>query len=215
MRYLYILIIPLNIIFFINCSKTDEVIKKHQTNNGFQNPSANFEDHSFFSVITWRFKRMFEKVPSLNPKEYSFSVLKNNGLRLKTNNPHPSLTWIGHATVYIQLDGKGILTDPIWSERCSPVTWAGPKRYTPPGLAINKIPYLHYVVISHSHYDHMDLPTLKKLEKRFHPIFITGLANKKLLMDNGLKNVIELDWWQEHDVNEMLKIGGSIGKKAI
>ena len=168
----------------------------HHKGNKFINPSPEFEDHSFWAVIKWRWKRLFEKLPSLDPEDYHLAISPNDGVLLAKNNPHLSLTWVGHATVYIQLDGKGILTDPIWSDRASPFSHMGPKRYTKPGIAIEDLPYLHYVVISHNHYDHLDLPTLKQLEQKFHPVFLTGLGNKPKLIDNKIKNVVELDWWQ-------------------
>lgn len=107
-----------------------------------------------------------------------------------------TVTFINHATVLLQWQGINILTDPIWSERASPFSRAGPKRVHEPGIAFNDLPHIDLVLISHNHYDHLDLPTLQKLEKRDKPLFITGLGNRALLSANGISNAKELDWWQ-------------------
>lgn len=101
------------------------------------------------------------------------------------------------------MDGVSILTDPIWSDRCSPVSFAGPKRFTPPGIQLENLPNIDVVIISHNHYDHMDLPTLLDLEKKFHPTFIVGLGNRESLLKEGLGSVIELDWWENTKIKEV------------
>jgi L-ascorbate metabolism protein UlaG (beta-lactamase superfamily) len=107
-----------------------------------------------------------------------------------------SVTFINHATVLIQADGLNILTDPIWSERPSPFRGIGPKRVRAPGLSLAALPPIDLVLISHNHYDHMDLPTLKALQKRFHPLIVTGLGNDLFLKAQGFHRVKALDWWQ-------------------
>ena len=108
------------------------------------------------------------------------------------------LTYINHATVLIQMHGYNFLTDPIWSERCSPVSFAGPKRHRAPGVQFQHLPPIHAILISHNHYDHLDLPTLHRLEKRDQPLILAGLGTKSFLQKEGFKNVVELDWWQHH-----------------
>ena len=105
-------------------------------------------------------------------------------------------TYINHATILIQVDGLNILTDPIWSERASPVTFAGPKRIRPPGVAISDLPDIDLILISHNHYDHLDTETLKQLRQRQdkEPIIVSGLGNAALLANLGYEKAIELDW---------------------
>ncbi len=106
------------------------------------------------------------------------------------------ITPIGHATFLIQMDGVNILIDPIWSERCSPVSWAGPRRYKSPGIRFEDLPPIDCVLVSHNHYDHLDLPTLKRLAKKGAPRAIVPLGNRDLMQEAGFPHSDELDWWQ-------------------
>ena len=106
------------------------------------------------------------------------------------------VTFVNHSTVLIQVDSLNILTDPIWSARASPVSWYGPKRHRPPGIRFDDLPPIDLVIISHNHYDHMDVPTLKRLVARFHPRVVTGLGNARYLATQGVPNAEDIDWWQ-------------------
>lgn len=103
------------------------------------------------------------------------------------------VTHVNHATVLLQMDGVNILTDPIWSDRCSPVQWTGPKRHRAPGLRFEDLPPIDMIVISHNHYDHMDLATLRRLPGV--PIFVP-LGNAAFLERHGVRGARDLDWWQ-------------------
>jgi L-ascorbate metabolism protein UlaG (beta-lactamase superfamily) len=103
------------------------------------------------------------------------------------------VTWIGHATVLVQTQGLNILTDPIWSERASPFSFVGPKRVRAPGVAFERLPKIDLVLISHNHYDHMDLPTLKRLWERDRPLIVTSLGNDTILRGRGIE-AAALDW---------------------
>ncbi|HZE22051.1 MAG TPA: MBL fold metallo-hydrolase [Desulfobaccales bacterium] len=114
---------------------------------------------------------------------------------VQLNRPDPAkiqVTWVGHSTFLIQMAGVNILTDPIWSERASPVTFAGPKRHAPPGLKWQNLPTIDAVVISHNHYDHLDLATVKRLGNQSGFFVPLGLA--RWFNEAGLSNVVELDW---------------------
>ena len=102
------------------------------------------------------------------------------------------VTFINHATTLLQLDGINILTDPIWSERTSPVGFAGPRRHRPPGIRFEDLPPIDLVLVSHNHYDHLDIPTLKRLRRCK---IITPLGNGALMRRHGIA-ATELDWWQ-------------------
>jgi N-acyl-phosphatidylethanolamine-hydrolysing phospholipase D len=108
----------------------------------------------------------------------------------------PALTWIGHATFYVRMDGSAFLTDPIYSERASPLSFAGPRRLVPPGVPLEALPCLDFVLLSHDHYDHTDLPTVRALAARGVPFVVpTGLAG--LVKEAGGRVAAELGWWQE------------------
>jgi L-ascorbate metabolism protein UlaG (beta-lactamase superfamily) len=105
------------------------------------------------------------------------------------------VTWIGHATVLVQTNGLNILTDPIWSQRASPFSFVGPKRVRQPGVNFEDLPKIDLVLISHNHYDHMDVPTLKRLWERDRPRIVTSLGNDAILKAKGI-GATALDWGQ-------------------
>ncbi len=110
------------------------------------------------------------------------------------------ITFVNHATTLIQVSGINILTDPMWSERCSPVSFAGPKRHRRPGIRFEDLPPIDLVLVSHNHYDHLDLPTLQALERRDRPLILTPLGNSALMARAGIFGARDLDWWQAEAV---------------
>jgi N-acyl-phosphatidylethanolamine-hydrolysing phospholipase D len=121
----------------------------------------------------------------------------NDGAALRANGIRPTVTWIGHATLLVQLDGVNILTDPAWSEQVGPLGF-GPRRLVEPGLAFEDLPPIHVVLISHDHYDHLDLPTLERLAQAHRPRIYAPLGVGAWLREQGFTDVVELDWWQRH-----------------
>lgn len=108
--------------------------------------------------------------------------------------------FINHATTLIQGPGMNLLTDPVYSYRASPSQWLGPARRREPGIAFANLPPIDVVLISHNHFDHLDLPTLKRLQAQWNPLIIVPLGNKRLLEKAGFGRVKALDWWQSVDV---------------
>jgi N-acyl-phosphatidylethanolamine-hydrolysing phospholipase D len=131
-------------------------------------------------------------------------LVANDGTFLRHNARHsvPTVTWIGHATVLVQMDGVTFLTDPIWSERASPFAFAGPKRYVAPGVAFDALPPIDFVVVSHAHYDHTDLPTLERLARTGARIFVP-LELGRVLRAAGIQGAEELDWWEHREVGRV------------
>lgn len=164
--------------------------------------SDHFDGKRFFNLektrktmwdfIKWRLQRRPEKWPNwveIPPFTPPPQRVNDDGL---------VVTLINHATVLIQTAGLNILTDPIWSKRCSPVSWLGPKRVHHPGIALAQLPPIDIVLISHDHFDHLDLPTLKQLQRQFNPRFISGLGIEPVLQASSKKlTSTDLDWWQE------------------
>ena len=152
------------------------------------------EGNGFLSFLRWRLGRWLGQAgawPSWTdapPGEPPPPRVMGTALRV---------TFVNHATVLLQTEGKNILTDPIWSERASPVSWAGPRRRRPPGLRFEDLPAIDVVLISHNHYDHLDLPTLERLARVHQPTFLVGLGNGPLLTSLGIGPVTEMDWWED------------------
>jgi L-ascorbate metabolism protein UlaG (beta-lactamase superfamily) len=116
------------------------------------------------------------------------------------DSPPPSglrVTWLGHSTLILEIDGHRILTDPTWSDRASPFPWAGPRRWFIPPIAIDALPHLDAVVISHDHYDHLDYPTIVALKDR-DTVFVVPLGIGAHLAYWGVpaSHIVELDWWE-------------------
>lgn len=163
----------------------------------FSNENGTYSPGGLTNMLKWRLQG--ERAPWPEHRDNLF---------VPTVKPHVfgdelQVTFVGHATVLLQTQGLNILTDPIWSERASPVQFWGPKRVQAPGIVFSALPPIDIVLISHDHYDQMDLPTLKRLEQQFHPVFIAGLGSDRLLKKSlGPKaRIVTLDWWQKYKVN--------------
>ncbi len=108
-----------------------------------------------------------------------------------------AVTFIGHSTFLIQTPAGHVLTDPMYSQRAGPLSLLGPRRVRQPGVRFEDLPHISTVLVSHNHYDHCDLRTLRMLADRCDPIVVTPLGNGALVRSAGIRRVEELDWWQE------------------
>jgi N-acyl-phosphatidylethanolamine-hydrolysing phospholipase D len=169
-------------------------VSSHFNGKRFYNPTP-YQTRKFSDIIYWHFHSQRQPWPNHveNTAQPDLSPVKNNEIKS---------TFINHSTFLIQTAKFNILTDPIWSYRASPFSWIGPRRVRDPGVAFEKLPKVDVVLISHSHYDHLDLSTLKKLAETFHPVFLVPLGDKELLNRYGIENVVELDWWQTYRFND-------------
>ena len=113
------------------------------------------------------------------------------------------ITYVNHDTVLIQFPGLNVLTDPVWAKRASPVPWAGPKRHRAPGILLGDLPPIDLVLLSHNHYDHCDVATIRHLAKQHQPAFVTPLGLKKLIAGQGISAVQELDWWNSYQFRDL------------
>lgn len=151
---------------------------------------------TLWQVVRWIWKRKVKRWPSV-------FVAQQKIKRERTLTGECEVTFINHSTVLIQLEGWNILTDPIWSKRASPISWIGPKRVCLPGIRFEDLPPIDLILLSHNHYDHMDLPTLKRLSRNHEPLFFVPKGNKKYLIAKGLKaDIQELDWWDQVDISK-------------
>src|SRR5262249_31694498 len=111
------------------------------------------------------------------------------------------VTFIGHSTFLIQTPAGNLLTDPMYSMRAGPFNVFGPRRVRAPGVRFDDLPPIATVLLSHNHYDHCDVPTLRRLARRFDPTVVTPLGNAALVRSAGIRRVEELDWWQWSDAS--------------
>ncbi|HUR40397.1 MAG TPA: MBL fold metallo-hydrolase [Verrucomicrobiae bacterium] len=128
-----------------------------------------------------------------------FPLAGNDPAFLAGNRTRPTLTWVGHSTFLVQLGCLNVLTDPHFTQRASPLAFAGPARLAPPGLALRDVPPLDLVLISHDHYDHLDEGSVAWLAQH-HPraVFAVPLGLRRWLQRLRAANIVELDWWQAH-----------------
>ena len=164
----------------------------HCDGKTFFNPWGANNKKSFWDVLKWKWTSKalsWEEVPKASPPALP---------------PAPSagvgVTWVNHSTFLIRGGGLNLLTDPLWAERTSPLSFIGPKRAVPPGIAWEELPKIDVVLVSHNHYDHLDVATLKRLSERDSPLILVPLGDKGWLAGRGIKNVEEMDWWQSREL---------------
>ena len=187
----------------------------HHTASGFQNNDVGNVSRGLVDLLRWRWQAWREglppppatpipvQAPDLGLLQGYAQVWQQHAQSgaAAVPAPSPAVTWIGHATALVQAGGLNVLTDPLFSERASPVSWAGPKRTPQAGVAMDDLPPIDVVVISHNHYDHLDKHSLVQLHQRSQRLghataFLVPLRLKGLLAGWGIAGVQELDWWQ-------------------
>jgi L-ascorbate metabolism protein UlaG (beta-lactamase superfamily) len=170
----------------------------HHRERGFANTNPAFARAPWWARIPFFVSRIVST--TLAPRTVDLPRVANDGGALRRDAGEPTITWVGHSTLLIQLDGVNLLTDPHWSERASPVTFGGPKRVMPPGLAFEDLPPIHLVLISHDHYDHLDVATVRRLAETHRPRFLVPLGLRTWFADLGIQDVEELDWWDRREI---------------
>jgi len=167
----------------------------------FQNNYVEFEPKGLGALLRWRTESSRAGLPK--PPQQPTPRVAPDLAFLRANAVAgsamvPSVTWIGHATTLVQAGGSNILTDPIFSERASPLLFLGPKRHVAPGIAIAELPHIDAVVISHNHYDHLDEASVRALAAQpgGSPLFLVPVGLKPWLAGVGVDHAVELDWWQ-------------------
>lgn len=169
--------------------------KPHHRPTGFVN---NYLENSKIGegFLRWQWARFNSSLPIDKPERVPRQAA--DVAYLQANRTDTTATWLGHATMLWQIGGKNILVDPIFSQRASPVSFAGPPRLTPLPMSLSELPHIDAVVISHNHYDHLDRPTVLALQqqKGGAPLFIVPLGISDWLKREGITTVQGLDWWQ-------------------
>ncbi|KFA75766.1 hypothetical protein S40288_07895 [Stachybotrys chartarum IBT 40288] len=191
-------------------------VVRNGTTTHFKNPFPSWAgeptlDRMLVNVL-WPLVKGDLKYPDV--KKHNLKVVKPQWLPSRKASPNLRATWLGHACYYVEYpSGLRVLFDPVFEDRCSPLTFLGPKRYTPRPCDIKDIPYVDAVVISHSHYDHLSHSSVLEVQK-YHPgaQFFVGLGLEKWFRQTGLNNVTELDWWEDADLT--VKLGGAEGENG-
>lgn len=169
----------------------------HFKNGRFFNPGVSA--HGFSQLLKWvtnrrigPWRRWIPSVPGAPPPQR----VEGGDLRV---------TFVNHSTVLIQTEGRNFLTDPVWSRRVSPVSFAGPQRHRDPGIRFEDLPPIDCILLSHNHYDHLDVPTLRRILGAHHPAIFCPLGVAKMVRRIGFQQVRELDW-NESEIWEGLQI---------
>jgi len=173
-------------------------VSDHFDGREFMTPGG-AEVHGLPQVLKWMLTRKRVPWKENNDAEPGKRPLAhfNDGIRI---------TFVNHSTFLIQADGVNILTDPVWSKRASPFSLMGPRRMRPPGIKFEDLPKIHAVMLSHNHYDHLDIPTLRLLFGAHHPRIITPLGVKKFLDNESIAGATDLDWWDEVELSGNVKV---------
>jgi len=160
-------------------------------------PGGGGEDRGFRDLLRWQLQRLRHgREP--DPPPAAWHTASPDVAYGELSPGECRITWVGHATFLIQLPGANLLTDPVWSQRASPVSWLGPARLVPAALPFAALPEIDAVLISHDHYDHLDRPTVARLHERFGDrlTWVTPLGYADWLDRLGIARVAELDWWR-------------------
>jgi len=170
----------------------------HDPNGRFRNPWPSAAPHGLRDFLRWMAsydRRPDPAAPGTMPSARPAPTYPRSAASALT------LTWIGHSTFLIQIGGVNVLTDPMWSDRASPVTFAGPRRFMPPALPLASLPPVDIVLQSHDHYDHLDLPTVRRLAARCPDAeWLVPLGLADWISRRGVRRVRELDWWDEASI---------------
>jgi hypothetical protein len=173
---------------------------EHFNGERFFNPSGALADKSFRDMMRWQFNR------KVGPWRDWVDSTPGTRPAASVGEGKMRVTFVNHATILVQMDGINILTDPIWSQRASPLSWVGPRRVRDPGIRYEDLPTIHAVVLSHNHYDHTDLPTLRRLRDTHDPVFICHLGNRPLLEQAGVSRIREVDWWDKTEISKRVSV---------
>lgn len=168
----------------------------HREGGGFRNPWLMAPvERGFRDFLRWQRERRTRPPRSL-PGRLELPVATPQFALPRARTGELRATWVGHSTFLLQIGRWNVLTDPVWSDRVSPLPWLGPRRLVRPGIPFDGLPPIDVIVISHDHYDHLDAPTVRALTGRFPDArWVAPLGHANWLARRGARTIDELDWW--------------------
>ena len=174
-------------------------VSDHFDGRRFYVPGAPSTDKTLVDLWRWRWQSTRSKWPTQVPAR--------NGVRPEQRTQGLTVTHVGHASVLLQWHQYNVLVDPVWSDRASPVPWFGPRRYNAPGIRLEDLPPIDVILLTHNHFDHLDLRTLRHLVKQHNPVILTPLGNDTLLRKSIADVRVRVgEWWSEHSLLPELQV---------
>jgi N-acyl-phosphatidylethanolamine-hydrolysing phospholipase D len=181
-------------------------VKEHHTASGhFRNPWPTRPPEGHTRFLRWALAHRTTRPTPVDPDRSAFSLAAPEFARPRATGADLVLTWVGHSTFLVQVGGLNILTDPMWSDRASPIPFVGPRRWVKPGIAMHELPPIDVVVLSHDHYDHLDKRSVNRMA-RLHAEarWLAPLGLGRRLRQWGAQAVAEMDWWEELGMHGVL-----------
>ena len=187
---------------------SEELVQPVRENGRYRNPWPGSEPATFRDFLRWQVGRRIRQEIVRGPRWPRLEPAIPALIAPRARHDQLLATWIGHSTVLLQIAGLNVLTDPIWSLRASPVKFAGPRRMTAPGMALEELPPIDIGLISHDHYDHLDDRSVRRLTARYPDAqWIVPLGLREFLKQRGANRVEELGWWETRRLGEVTLTG--------
>ncbi|HUQ99372.1 MAG TPA: MBL fold metallo-hydrolase [Gemmatimonadaceae bacterium] len=180
------------------------VSSHHRAGGGFRNPGPNAAPHGILGLLRWVLIERPRNPRQHQPPRGSFRRETPSFDTPRAGSSALTVSWIGHSSLLVQIGGRNVLLDPVWSERVSPISSIGPRRWMEPGIPFPSLPPIDIVLLSHNHYDHLDTATLRRVAAA-NPAadWVVPLGLIPIVRRCGATNIVELDWWQEHRVGNV------------
>ena len=173
----------------------------HHPDGGFRNPWPNSGPWGYPAFLKWILYERLVRELATDPEPGVFRRVPSRFAVPRASSEAVTITWVGHSTLLLQAGGANILTDPIWSDRASPLRFMGPRRWVEPGIGFDALPPIDVVLQSHNHYDHLDDRTVRRLAAAHpHATWLVPLGLAGFARTRGARSVVELDWWEEAHV---------------
>ena len=185
--------------FYLSAPRYRGPVSDHFDGKQFINPGG-AKANGFPELIKWMTSRQPGPWAEVREERYGLKPPERVGFG------DLRVTFVNHSTFLIQMDGLNILTDPIYLQRVSPFQWAGPKRMRPPGIRFDDLPKIDLLLISHNHWDHLEISTVRRIAERDHPRMLTPLGVKQFLDENGTPGATDLDWNDAVKINDSLTV---------